>query len=140
MRISFWDTYTPDSFLLLYPMNSGIFPNSLRHYSRHWCNRRPCSRPDPGNPRNGLRTFLNNGLSLRPESENPKNSILTLVHQEKSNEEEEEAPSTDIVIPMSLYLSYLIEQTLISGSTSHISYPKHYPLYNFCMNRLLHLE
>ncbi|MEQ9550104.1 MAG: hypothetical protein RIM23_10855 [Coleofasciculus sp. G3-WIS-01] len=148
MRLSIWDSYTPDTSLLLYPAYSGFLLNSFSQSSRSQSSRsqfyrsqffpflcslnpRLCSPlPDPECPR----CSSNNGLSWRPESDNSRNSILTFFNQENQNEPEEEVSITDIVIPMSLYLYQLFEPNLFGGSTSHL------PLYHLWSNYLVYLE
>lgn len=149
MRLSIWNSYTPDTSLLLYPAYSGFLLNSFSRSSRSessfsqssfsqsfpfLCNFGfPCfSIPDPEPP--PRRHFLNNGLNWLPESDNFRNSILTFFNQENQNELEEEAPITDIVIPMYLHLYQLFEPNLFWGSTPHL------PLYHIWSNYLVYLE
>ncbi|MEQ8381274.1 MAG: hypothetical protein RH949_02750 [Coleofasciculus sp. A1-SPW-01] len=144
MRLSIWNSYTPDTSFLLYPAYSGLFLNSFnpsynsRFYRLRCISDRPCALPPPPDIRNRRRRFLNNGLNWRPESDNSRNSILTFFNQDNQNEPEEEEPITDIVIPMALYLYNFFESNLISGSNSPIFSSKHYPLYHFCNNYLVH--
>lgn len=141
MRFTSWGKYQSDTFLLLYPTKSD---NSLRRFSRnpvYFCPTYPfCTPLDPPKSKPRLRSFINNGRGSRPSSENSQNCNLPLVHQENTNEQEEENLNTDIIIPMSCYLSHLVEQTLISGSNFPVCYSKHYPLYHLWNNHLVHLE
>lgn len=138
MRFTSWGKYQSDTFLLLYPTKSD---NSLRRFSRnpvYFCPTYPfCTPEEPPRSKQGLRNFRNNGLGSHLSSETSQNCNLTLVHQENTNEEEEETLNTDIVIPMSLYLSHLVEQTLVFGSIFPICHSKLYPLYHLWNNYLV---
>ncbi|MFP4102713.1 hypothetical protein [Coleofasciculus sp.] len=145
MRLSIWDTYTPDTSLLLYPAYSGFLLNSFSRSSRSESFRSESFRFQSSRSRYilGRRRFIRDpecprcrksGLSWRLESDNFRNSILTFFNQENQNEPEEEAPLTDIVIPMSFYPYQLFEPNLFWGSTPHL------PLYHLWSNYLVYLE
>ncbi len=151
MRLSIWDSYTPDTSLLLYPAYSGFLLNSFSRSSRSQSSRSQSSRSQSSRSQSfrfryilgRRRRFLrdpacprcrNSGLSWRLESDNFRNSILTFFNQENQNEPEEEAPITDIVIPMSFYPYQLFEPNLFLGSTPHL------PLYHLWSNYLVYLE
>ncbi|MEQ8753543.1 MAG: hypothetical protein RID09_08495 [Coleofasciculus sp. G1-WW12-02] len=131
MRTIFWDTYTPETFFLLYPVSSGFSLNSWRswgRYSRRRCGNRPCPIP---------RT---QSLASLPSEA----SVLTAIkhgNQSDTNEEEDKEPNiTDIMIPMGLDLPNLVEPYQVLYSNSHIPYSQHYPLYHFWRKAFGHLD
>jgi len=121
MRISFWDTYTPDTFFLLYPVSAGFFLNTFRRYPRRRCGNRFCSIDPIPRPR-----------FMTPFSS--ESSVLSSIgngNQTDVNEEDEKENNvTDLVVPMSLYFANLLEPTQLLLLKSPIPYPKHYTPYN----------
>lgn len=139
MRLRIWDSYTPDTSLLLYPAYSGFLLNSFSRSSRYECRPgRPCPPPPPPGFRNGRSRFLNNGLNWRSVSDNSRNSSLTFFDHENQNQPEEEESITDIIIPMTLYLYNFFEPNFSPDSTSPIFYSKYYSLYHLWSNYLVH--
>ncbi|MFP5269885.1 hypothetical protein [Coleofasciculus sp.] len=130
MSINYWGKYKQDMFYLFYPESQEFSlanitnATSRRHWSR--CNRR-CPPPVPPTSRQ----FSIASLYHEPPTEEDKAEAY------KGNEEDN---ITDLVIPMSFYLCNLVEPTRVLSSTSHIPYSKHYPLYHFKSNHLVHLK
>ncbi|EDX76366.1 hypothetical protein MC7420_4622 [Coleofasciculus chthonoplastes PCC 7420] len=134
MRLSIWNSYTPDTSLLLYPASSDFFQNSFSPYSRRRCLRPPCSiDPIRPIPRPGF-------LATFPSGELVFTSLNDNGNLNQGNEaEDKEANITDIMIPMSLYLPHLVEPTRFLSSKSHNTYFQHYLLYQFWRKHLVHL-
>jgi hypothetical protein len=128
MRLTSWDIFNRNTSYLLYPTSLGLFISNLR----------------PSSP---MRFYMGFGYFdyfdyFDPFPDPRRSRVFYSRNNENFRREEKIIDSTNLVIPINLYFSDLMEQTRLLPSTSYSykPYSNHQALYNFSTNRLVYSD